>query len=238
MRESESPSHNSISTQQIADRGRRRAADIALRELGQWCREQIRELAEPLASDDPVNVQELAQFLGIVDKEGTETNSGAGAAVELNVTPPHQTNRAPRNTWSRSGNRARTQTTGGPGEATEPTNKGKKTNRKKTGSSPRDTSVTFSNIRFKQGTRRHTHSKVATFDSIPDTLRNIQLMASVEDGQDIPVGISEAYYGAKRLSVKYNKIASLPPSTSERCSIEILTQIPVKNKSYYLTVGT
>ena len=237
LRESESPSHNSISTQQISDQGRRRAADTALRELGQWCREQIREFAEPPASDDPFNAQEMAQFLGIIDKEGTETNSGAGTAVELNVTPPQQTNRAPRNTWSRSGNRARTQTTGGTGDNTEPTHKGKKTNRKKKGSSPRDTSVTFSDVRFRQGTRRHTHSIVATFDSIPDTLRNIQLMASVEDGQDVPVGISEAYCGSKKLSVKHNKITSLPPSGSERCSIEILTQIPVRNKSYYLTVG-
>ena len=62
-------------------------------------------------------------------------------------------------------------------------------------------------------------------------------MASVEDGQDIPVGISEAYCGTRKLNVKHNKITSLPPTSSERYSIEILTQIPVRNKSYYLTVG-
>ena len=62
-------------------------------------------------------------------------------------------------------------------------------------------------------------------------------MASVEDGLDVPIGISEAYCGAKKLSVNHNKVTSLPPTTSERCCIEFLTQVPVRNKSYYLTVG-
>ena len=237
LRESESPSHNSISTQQISDQKRRRIADAALRELGRWSREKIREAAEPLSSEDVVNAEELTQFLGIIDKEGSENNRGTGTAVELNITPPQQTTRAPANSWSRSGNRAKAQTTGGGGVTTEPKNKGKGTKKKKSGSSPRDISVAFANVRVQQGSRRPTHSVVATFDSIPDTLRNIQLMASVEDGQDVPIGISKAYCGAKELSVKYNKVTSLPPTNSERCSIEFLTQVPVRNKSYYLTVG-
>lgn len=237
LRESESPSHNSISTQQISDQKRRRVADAALKELGQWSKERIREVAEPLASEDVVNAEELAQLLGIIDKEGSQNNSGAGATVELNITPPQQNTRAPANNWSRRGNRAKAQTTGDGGETTEPKKKGKGTKKTKLGSSPRDISVTFANVRFQQGSRRPTHSVVATFDSIPDTLRNIQLMASVEDGLDVPIGISEAYCGAKKLSVNHNKVTSLPPTTSERYSIEFLTQVPVRNKSYYLTVG-
>ena len=238
LRESESPNHNSISTQQISDQKRRRIADRALKELGQWCKEKIAEVAEPQSSQDIVNAEELARFLGILDKNGSQTNSGTGTAVELNITTPQQTTRAPSNTWARRGNRAKVQTAGGRGEPPEPKNKGKGTKKKKSGSSPRDMSVAFANVRFQPGSRRPTHSVIATFDSVPETLRSLQLMASVEDGPDVPIGISEAYSGSKKLRVKHNKITSLPPPNSERCSIEFLTQVPVRNKSYYLTAGT
>ena len=62
-------------------------------------------------------------------------------------------------------------------------------------------------------------------------------MATVEDGQDVQIGISEAYSGNRKLSVKRNKVASFTPGQGERCSIEFLTQVPVGNKTYYLLFG-
>lgn len=238
LRESESPSHNSISTQQISDPKRRRKADAALKELGYWCRERIREITEPLKSEDPINAEELARYLGIIDEEGVQNGGGDGRNPELNVTAPQQSTRAPMNTWARRGARAKAQTAGGTNGTTDPKDKGKGTKKRKSGSAPRDLSVAFANVRFQQGTKRPTHSVLATFDSVPETLRNLQLMASVEDGPDVAVGISEAFCGTKKLNVKHNKITTLPPSNSERCTIEFLTQVPVRNKSYYLTIGT
>ena len=92
-------------------------------------------------------------------------------------------------------------------------------------------------MRFRPGTRRPTHSVVVTFDKPPAALRNIQLMASTEDGRDEAIGISAAYVGNRKLSLKHNKIVSLPPGKTDRCSIEFVTQVPVTNKTYYLNAG-
>ena len=62
-------------------------------------------------------------------------------------------------------------------------------------------------------------------------------MASVEDGRDELIGISEAYAGNRRLTVKHNKVVSLPAGKVDRCNIEFVTQVPVSNKAYYLIHG-
>ena len=240
LRESESPSHTSISTQQIADRSRRNRANAALKELGGWCREQIRVLAEPASSEDIVNATEIARYLSIEDKEGNLPGIQEGKNRYMDVTIPQQTNRPPPGNYAGQGRRAASQQRGGgddpePGTGRSRKNGGKV--RRRRGTTTRNLPVAFVGMRFRPGTRRPTHSLEVTFDNPSETLRNIQLMAAVEDGPDVQVGISEAYAGGRKLSVKHNKIASLPPGASDRRSIEFITQVPVENKTYYLLQG-
>ena len=237
LRESESPSHTSISTQQISDRQRRRKANSALRELGTWCREQIAAIVEEKSSGGIENAEELAKYLAVKDEDRGTTNTIAGDLQQFTVTDPVQTNRAPAGNWARHGRRAAAQTTGGQDQTNPPRQKGKGSKNRQPGTTTRTTSTAFSNARFRPGTKRPTHSIIATFDAIPEILRNIQLMASVEDGQDVQIGISEAYAGGHRLPVKHNKVTSFSPDKQDRCSIEFLTQVPVSNKTYYLVYG-
>ncbi len=237
LRESESPSHSSISTDQISDSSRRKRATDALKELGSWCREQIRERAEPKPSENVENAAVIARYLPIKDEEGPSSDVQVGVNRELAITVPQQSNRAPRRNYSQQGRRVLGQGTGNNGDVEQGENKGKRSQRRRPGSAPREISAAFTGMRFRTGTRRDTHSLVVTFDNPPDTLRNIQLMASAEDGQDVPIGIREAYAGNRKLTVKHNKVTSLPQSKSGRYSIEFVTQVPVSNKTYYLRIG-
>ena len=237
LRESESPSHTSISTQQISDAQRRKRANAALKELGDWCRKEIGDRVEGKLANEIENADELAQYLAINDKEGKPGDADFGESGQMAVTQPEQTTRAPASNWARRGVRVPGQTTGGEDDTDPPRKKSKGAKRKHSGTTTKNVLSAFANVRFQPGTRRPTHSIVATFDAIPQTLRNIQLLATVEDGQDVPIGISEAYAGSHKLSVKHNKVASFSPGTAARCSIEFLTQVPVGNKTYYLLFG-
>ena len=62
-------------------------------------------------------------------------------------------------------------------------------------------------------------------------------MAAVEDGKDTLIGLAEAFLGSKRLSIKRNKILSIKPNGDSRQSIEFVTQVPVENKTFYLSYG-
>ena len=237
LRESESPSHTSISTQQISDRRRRKRARDALRDLGYWCRKEIGARVEVKPTEDIENATELAKYLGIKDHEGTPGDSNNGDSRHMAITQPEQSTRAPSGNWARRGKRAAGQTTGGRDEPNPPHKRGQGSRKRQSGTTTRTIPTAFADVRFRPGTRRPTHSIIATFDAIPETLRNIQLMAAVEDGQDVQVGIAEAYAGSRRLSVKHNKVTAFPPGKEGRCSIQFLTQVPVNNKTYYLLYG-
>ena len=232
LRESESPSHTSISTQQISDRQRRGRANAALKELGNWCRKEIGARVEAKPTEEIENADEVARYLAINDDEGKPGAADFGNLGQMTVTKPNQSTRAPASNWARRGKRVAGQTTGGEGKTEQHHKKGKGSKRKSSGTTARTVPSALANVRFQPATRRPTHSIIATFDAIPETLRNIQLMATVEDGQDVQVVISEAYAGSRRLSVKHNKVASFSPGDVERCSIEFRTPIPVSNKTY------
>lgn len=241
LRESESPSHDRISTDQILDSNRRKRAGKALKELGDWCCERIKEKAAPPPSDSQENAMVMARYLPIDDAEG-DPGSQQGNSPELAVTAPEQRRRAPpaAGNYNRRGQRRESESSGGNSDtetSVEPGKGGKRKSRRRV--QERQVPAAFGELRFLPGKRRPTHSLVASF-SAPEntTLRNIQLMASVEDGKDEPVGIREAYAGNRKLAVKHNKITSLPISKSGRISIEFIAQVPVSDKTYYLPAET
>lgn len=237
LRESESPSHNNISTQQISDPQLRRRANDALKELGYWCRDEIRARVEHAPTGEIENVTELAKYLGIREEEGTSSGTDTSGNFQMMVTQPEQSATAPPGNWARRGRRSQGQTTGGEGEENHPHRKGKGKSSRRPGTTTRPIPTAFSRVRFRPGIRRPTHSIVVTFDSVAENLRNIQLMAAVEDGPDVQIGIREAYVGNRKLTVRHNKVTSYTPGKDERCSIEFLTQVPVANKAFYLLYG-
>ena len=75
LREAESPAHDRVSTDYIADPEERKEAKDRLNELGNWVKERIREYAEPVLSDDSDNADELAPWLSIEDDGGGKGNN-------------------------------------------------------------------------------------------------------------------------------------------------------------------
>ena len=94
LRDSESPQHNRISEEYITDPDRRREAVQRLRELGQWCRDQIEVLAEP-ASSNGDNANEVAKYLPVEDDDGEQGASGENGRRGIEITAPIQSLRAP-----------------------------------------------------------------------------------------------------------------------------------------------
>ena len=149
LRESESPSHSNISTQQIPDRQRRRKASIALKELADWCRKEIRAKVETKGAEDIENATEVARYLAINDTDGIQTDTNGGDSRQMTVTPPVQSNRAPAGNWARRGTRARGQTAGGNAEPNPPHKPGKGNKRRQSGTSVSVIPTAFANVRFR-----------------------------------------------------------------------------------------
>lgn len=239
LRDSESPQHNRISVDYISDDKRKREARKQLDELGQWCRERIEEAAlPPLSSQD--NASEIARYFPIEDDDGQE---GAGDTSDqrkqsVTITQPIQSTRAPARNRVRKGRVSSivTKPDNGSGERNKDDTR-KENNKDKTKPRPRpvvESTTAFANPRFRQGNRSGTHSVVASFDNPEETLLNIQLVAVGEDGQDVPVGIREAFVNGKPLTVIDGRIQRINDNASERMSIEFTTREPIPDKTFYL----
>ena len=206
--------------------------------LGQWCRERIEEAALPtLSSQD--NASEIARYFPVEDDDGQE---GAGDTSDqrkqsVTITQPVQSTRAPARNRVRKG-RVRSKVIkpdNGSGERNKDANR--ENNKDKTKPRPRpivESTTAFANPRFRQGNRSDTHSVVASFDNPEETLLNIQLVAVGEDGQDVPVGIREAFVNGKPLTVIDGRIQRISDNASERMSIEFTTREPIPDKTFYL----
>lgn len=238
LRESESPEHNRISTDFIADSNRRREANRRLKELGEWYISQIKRLAEPQISDETDNASEMAKYLPIPEDDGLYRNDNRHFGVERSemVTTPIQSNRAPRRTPS---HRGRTSTRQRPGPGDDVLNpdgpRRNRTRRQRGGRSNTGRVPTaFSNPRFRPGTKKPTHSVVVTFDNPGEPLRDVRLIAVAEDGQDVPMGISGALIAGENIAVENDVVPSLDNGTNDRLSIEFTTREPVLNKTFYI----
>ena len=242
LRDAESPRHDEISRGYITDPKRRREARDRLRELTQWCREQIESVVQSnLAGRD--SVTEIARYLPIDDDDGEQN-----AARERGKTPaitvlPYQSNRAPSRIRAAiaGGGGGKTQ---GPGESDdEPFHpdgppKDKPKDKPKT---PRTGGVVseptgFEKQRFLGVGRNPTHSIVAAFDNPNQPLANVQLTAIGEDGASAQLGIREAYADGARLAVSGDAVELLDGGDAARWKIEFVTREPVANKTFRLTI--
>ncbi len=237
LREAESPAHDRVSTDYIADPDQRKVANDRLKELGDWVKEHIREWTEPKLSDDSDNADELAPWLSIEDEGGGEGDSNSPGTQRIELTMPYQSNRPPPRLRVRRG---KSVPAPAPGKGSEPVypdgppkNK-RRTNKPWVGGNV-SVPAAFSNPRFVAGKRRPTHSVIATFNNHEDSLKDVQLVAVGEDGQDVPMGIVEAYIDGKAAEViNGDTISVLDSGSDERLSIEFVTREPVLNKTFHL----
>ena len=91
----------------------------------------------------------------------------------------------------------------------------------------------FAKPRFRAGAYDPNYSLIASFDNANEPLLNVRLVAVGEDGQDVPVGIREAYIDGQRMPVSNDAIQSIN-GDGERLTIEFRTREPIANKTFYL----
>lgn len=238
LRDSESPQHNRISVGYISDDERRREARKQLDELGQWCRDRIAELVEPHLSDEN-NAGEIGKYLPLPEDDGEQQPGGNrgnnGKSTPVISRTPYQAIRPPA--------RIRLRGSGSRGQVIPPGPKKEKPDvppgppRKRTPRTPRPRTPTiaptaFAKTRFRQGSSAH--SVAASFDNPKEPLLNVQLVAVGEDGQDVPVGIRQAFVNGQPLVVSQDRIQRISDDASERLSIEFTTREPIPDKTFYL----
>ena len=238
LRDSESPQHNRISEEYITDPDRRKEAIERLRELGQWCREQIEKHAEPTLSRGD-NADELAKYLPVEDEGGERQSSGGNGRQGVMVTTPVQALRAPpRARVSGRGSRGPVTVPGGggadnhpDGPRKDPPNRRDNRHRRRTVTSA---PTAFVKQRFQIGSPTATHSVSVSFDNPQEPMKDVQLIAVGEDGQDVPVGLREAYADGNRLDVDGDSIKLLDMGESDRWRVDFATREPVTGKTFYL----
>ena len=240
LRQAESPGHNCISAEYIRDTELQEYATEQFKEVGLWCREQIRSRAEVESDGESVNADELATILPITGDGKLETGLGVpDEQGEPVVTVPEKILKAP-NQYKKSPVKKQVESlvedivdddTGYPAEEIELT--GIKTESKtKTKRNVKVVPQRFIGIRFTPGPSP-THSVKATFDRPDGSPTGIELSAIGEDGHRYSIGIREATFEGQPLVVKNDMIA-LPDTDKERQGIEIFTRDPIQDKSFDL----
>lgn len=238
LRQAESPRHDHISADYIRDAKIRNDAKEMFKEIGYWCYEEIKKLAEPEPGSESANVDELAPYLGIDSDTTMETGPEvADSTGEPVVSEPERTFRAPKKPTPIkivSEDTAESITeddTGDDSEEVERTDKPVKTQTNK----KRKVSVLpqkFIRVRFRTGSNP-THSVIVTFDRPEGEPTKIEMNAIGEDGNRYLMGVRKAVYNGQSLLVK-NGMITLPDTDQERQSIEIVTRDPVQDKSFDL----
>ena len=240
LRQAESPRHDHISADYIRGADVRASTEEKFKEIGDWCLEEIRKLAEPDLGSESVNVDELAQLLGV----GGDTTLEAGKEVpdedgDPVVSEPEKILRSP-NQYKKTIVKKAIEDlvesivddeTADDAEEVERTDKkiDKKTDKKR---QVRAVPQSLMQARFRTGSKA-THSVIVSFDYPEGNPSKIELNAIGEDGIRYLMGVSEAVYDNKSLSVE-NDLIILPNTDQERQSIEIFTRDPVQNKSFDL----
>lgn len=240
LRDSESPQHDRISADYIVDPKRRRQARERLAELGEWVRSEIAKRVEPpVAGGD--NAEEMAKHLPIEDDGAGKATAGSVAIGQprrpVVSLPPYQKNSAPPRSRIRGGGSRGHVTSPGDGTATGHRD-GQRGGVDSEPGKPRVRSVSnaptaFAKPRFRAGSYDPNYSLVVSFDNANEPLLNVRLVAVGEDGQDVPIGIREAYIDGQRMPVSNDAIQSIN-GDGERLTIEFRTREPVANKTFYL----
>lgn len=239
LRQAESPRHDHISTDYIRGAGMRATAEAKFKEIGEWCLEEIRKLAEPDLDSESVNVDELAHLLGVGGDTTLEAGKKVSDAEDPVVSEPERTFRSP-NQYKKTTRKKVIEDlvdsivdddTADDVEEIERTDKkiNKKTDQRR---KVRAVPQSFIQVRFRTGSKP-THSVIVTFDCPSGDPSQIELNAIGEDGTRYLMGVSKAVCNGKPLKVK-NDLVALPDSAQERQNIEIFTRDPVQDKSFDL----
>ena len=233
IRDSESPKHDKLSVDYIDDLDRKRKARSKLRELGQWVREQIEAVAGFQTQESDEDVDELAKYLPVYDKDAPpgdldkpahvsitglrkSPNTGGGAGL---LVGEH---------GSRYGGRRKPRTRGGSGGPG-----GRGGGQGRTGSERRPPVSRVSGIRV-QPVPGETHWLVAAFDSPEQALSEVSLVAVGEDGTEYRTAIQEAQCGRTSIDVTNGTIRSLPDMDDARYRLTIKAIEPVRGKTFRL----
>ena len=240
IRQSESPRHDELSIDYVADADQKEAAANALRNLGSWVRQNIEFASAPPQTEADEEINELVPYLSIPDEDLDANKSGhynASPPQRMDITPPIQSKSpsggagaTPGEQGRRRRSRKRTNKTNSGGS--EPGSRGG--GQGTTGTGNRARPVAIRNARVRPSSPEATHSMLISFDNPNRDAHNIQLKTVGEDGAEYPIGIREAKVDGEPIKAVNDTLTFLPKREGDRYTVEISTREPIIGKTFRL----
>ena len=222
VRDAESPKHDELDLDRIPNEEDRAPARKALRDLGQWIREEIRKYAEPASNLEPVNATEAAAMLPI-PQGNTDPNQKYLPNGDSISTPVQRGTSTPtRNVVPGPPKRRKGKPRKPPGGQNPPIHQ------------PLVPLAAFSRAKFRLGGRHDTHGLTIEIPPFNRRIDNVQIQAVTEHGGDIALKITHAWRNGKPLKISNQKITAIAPDAKNPVILEVNLQEPVNGRRFRL----
>ena len=240
IRQSESPRHDELSIDYVADADQKEAAANALKNLGRWVRQHIEFAAAPPQTEADEEINELVPYLSIPDEDPDANKSGhynASPPQRMDITPPIQSKSPSGGAGATPGEHGRRRRSSKRinkpnGAGSEPGSRGG--GQGTTGTGNRARPVVIRNARVRPSSPDATHSMLISFDNPNRDAHNIQLKTVGEDGAEYPIRIREAKVDGEPITAVVDTLTFLPKREGGRYTVEISTREPIIGKTFRL----
>ena len=233
LREAEGPRHDHISPDN-ADEAEREAIRTAIRQLGNWIREEIGKLAQPAEPASEENAVEMAQFLPLPGEVEPSTDATGGRGFES--TEPMQTPKPPAGLGIPGGGRMRGKgSKPGAGEEEGRGRGERKGKRSRNTRTYEETVTVLQNMRrLRSGLNQwQTHAVSFAFDKPERMPKRIELYGVGEDGRSDLLPIERAYYhDGRKMKVSKGAIVEIDEKLigNPRARVEIKSLRPTTGR--------
>ena len=232
VRDCESPKHDELDVDRIPNDEDRGPARSALRELGSWMREKIRQHAEPPSNTEPVNAAEAAEFLPI---RGSDNNPNQNPQVRGDsISQPVQ-----RGTSAATRRPPVPDPDPNPDPSPDPEPQPHKPPKPPTPPRPqalvqRDA---LARAKFRAGGRHSTHGLTIQIPPFNKRINNVQIQAVTEHGNDVAMKLAGVWSNGKTLKIAKGKITTVPSNGKDPVNLEVNLQEPVAGRRFRLRVA-
>ena len=223
VRDCESPKHDELDVDRIPNDEDRGPARIALRELGSWMREKIRQHAEPPSNTEPVNAGEATEFLPIKVSDNNPNRKPQVGGDSISQPVQRGTSTA-----------AHRPPVPDPHPDPDPQPHKPPTPPRPQAMVQRDA---LARAKFRAGGRHSTHGLIIQIPPFTKRINNVQIQAVTEHGNDVAMKIAGVWSNGKTLKVAKGKITAVPPNGKNPVTLEINLQEPVAGRRFRLRVA-
>lgn len=230
VRDSESSKHDELAVGHIPNEEDRPQVRQALRQLGEWIKEEIRKHAEPASNTEPINATEAAELLPI-KKQNNDPNRKPQVNGD-NISVPVQRGTVAPTT--------RVRTPNPPDVDIFKPDKPRKPPKGTTPPAPQTVAQrdALARAKFRAGGRSDAHGLIIQIPPLTKRVDNVQIQAVTEHGNDVLLKISGAWSKGKALKVNKSKITAVMPNGKDPIILEVILLEAVAGRRFRLRTAT